>query len=85
MVVAQKKNHFKKAVEALKGQLDCGGKVLAVQDLRHLAQGEKETVSKLMRRLEQTFLIAYGRDNMTAETRDASQLWEALKHELMKS
>lgn len=63
-------------------------KVLAVHDFRHLAQGKKETVSELIRRLERTFRIAYGRDSMSVETRDAllySQLQDALKHELMRS
>ena len=82
------KHDFKAAVEALRGRLDCGGKVLAVQDFCHSAQGEKETVSELIRRLERTFRIGYGHDSMSVETRDAllySQLQEALKHELMRS
>ena len=66
----------------------CGGKVLADQDFRHLTQGERVSVDELIQRLERTFRIAYRREAMSVETRDAllySQLQEGLKDELMKA
>ena len=84
----KEKGTYTAAVSALRARLDCGGKVLAVQDFRHLAQGEKESVTELIRRLERTFRVAYGRESMSAETRDAllySQLQEGLKYELMQA
>ena len=89
MLVDQKeKSSYVTATAALRSRLDTGGKILAAQDFRHLSQGDKETVAELVLRLERTFRIAYGRDNMSSETRDAllySQLQEGLKQEIMKS
>ena len=59
---------------------------MAVQDFRHLAQREGETVGDFIRRLERTFQLAYGRDGMLPETRDAllyGQLQEGLRDNLM--
>ena len=89
MLVDQKeKSSYVTATAALRSCLDTGGTILAAQDFRHLSQGDKETVAELVLRLERTFRIAYGRDNMSSETRDTllySQLQEGLKQEIMKS
>ena len=62
---------------------------MAVQDFRHLTQREGETVGvgDFIRRLERTFQLAYGRDGMLPETRDAllyGQLQEGLRDSLME-
>lgn len=80
------KANYDSAVKALRARLDLGGKVVTAQDFRHLAQSERETVTEFIRRLERTFRIAYGRDGMSKETRDAllhSQLQESLRQEVM--
>lgn len=65
------KGTFETAVSALQGRLDPGSKTMAAQDFRHATQGEGESVSDFIRRLERTFHLAYGRDGMQLETRDA--------------
>ena len=45
-------------------------------------------MSELIRRLERTFKVAYGKDSMSQETHSAllhGQLQDALKHEIMKA
>ena len=79
---------YVQAVAALRTRLDTGSKTLAAQDFRHLCQDEKESVSEYIRKLERTFRVAYGRDNMSQETRDTlllGQMQEGLKHEVMKA
>ncbi len=76
------------ASQALQGRLDPGGRALAAQDFRHTTQNEAEAVSDFVRRLERTFQIAYGKDKMSAETRDTllhSQLQEGLRYEVMRA
>ena len=79
---------FETAVRALRDRLDPGGKAMAAQDFRHCSQSQGESVSDFIRRLERTFRLAYGRDGMLAETRDAllhGQLQEGLQHRLMEA
>lgn len=76
------------AVDALRDRLDPGGKVLAVQDFRHATQKADENVADFIRRLERCFRVAYGRDKLGKEAREAllhGQLQEGLKFELMRS
>ena len=84
----QSKATYSGAIEALRTHLNGGNKTLAAQDFRHISQGNDERVADFIRRLEQTFRVAYGRDHMSAETRDAlmhGQLQEGLRYELMRS
>ena len=79
---------FTSATRALGGRLDRGGKALAAQEFRHTVQRSSEIVSDFILRLEQTFRRAYGRENMSAETRDTllyGQLQEGLTYTLVKS
>lgn len=79
---------FDTAVKSLRSRIDAGSKAVAAQDFRHLRQGDSESVSDLIRRLERTFRIAYGRDSMSTETRDAllyGQFQEALRYKLMRA
>ena len=62
--------------------------MLAGQEFHHALQGSAESVTDYIRRLERLFQIAYGRDGVSAETRDAllySQLQEGLRYTLIKS
>ena len=79
---------FDAAAKALRERLDPGGKAMAAQDFRHCSQWENESVSDFIRRLERTFCLAYGHDNMLAETRAAllhGQLQEGLRQQLMEA
>ena len=63
--------NYEEAVQALRERLDPGSRVLAGQDFRHTAQRDGESVSDFVRRLERTFHVAYGRDRMSSETKEA--------------
>ena len=58
------------AIAALHSRLDPGSRALAAQDFRHAAQKRGEPVSDYIRRLEQLFRRAYGRDGMSDETQE---------------
>ena len=76
------KSTFARATTEMRNRLDPGSKMIAVQEFRHMAQKSKEQVTDFIRRLEQTFRRAYGREQITAETRDAllqGQLQEGLR------
>lgn len=64
------KKEYDVAVESLHVRLDPGSPTLAAQDFCHTHQEEDEGVATFIRRLEWTFQIAYGHDNMLTETRD---------------
>ena len=74
--------------DAIRKRLDQETKILAAQDFRHTVQRESEKVADFIRRLERTFRIAYGRDSISKDTREAflyGQLQEGLRIELMRS
>ena len=50
--------------------LDPGNKTLAALGFRHITQKETENVSDFIRSLERIFQVAFGRNPMSAETRD---------------
>jgi len=82
----EEKESYLRAIQALKGKLEPVNKVLAAQDFRHISQSDQESVSELIRRLEHTFKVAYGKDSMSQETRSAllhGQLQDALKLKIM--
>ena len=88
LIPCEDRKSYKAAVDALRERLDPGGKTLAIQDFRHASQRNDETVSDFIRRLERHYRVAYGRDGLGAETRNAlmhSQLQEGLKLELMRA
>ena len=88
LLTVEEKKTFPSAVAALQGRLDSSNRVLAAQDFRHAAQRETETAAEFMRRLEQIYRVAYGRDRMSTETRDIllfNQLQGGLKYDLMKA
>ena len=72
----------------MRNRLDPCSRALAAQDFRHASQRRGESVADFIRRLEQMFKLAYGRDKMSDETRETllhSQLQEGLSYELMKA
>ena len=82
------KDTYTHAMSALRARLDPGSKALAAQEFRHTTQRESESVADFTRRLERTFKIAYGRDALSADTRDTllhGQLQDGHKYELMKA
>ena len=88
LMKAEDKVRFGKAVDVLRNRIDPANKSAAAQDFRHTSQRESETVSDFIRRLERMFRVAYGRDDMSSETRDTllyCQLQEGLRYELMKA
>ena len=79
---------FDNAITAMGSRLDPGSRALAAQDFRHAAQGPQETVADYILRLEKIFRRAYGREQMTEETKKTllhGQLQEGLKYVLMKA
>ena len=73
---------------SLRSRVESENRVLAGQDFRHATQESSESVVNYMCRLERLFQIAYGRDNLSAETCNAllySQLQEGLKYDLIES
>ena len=61
---------------------------MAAQDFRHATQEDQEKVIDFIRLLERLFKLPYGRDGISAETRNTllyGQLQEGLKHKIMES
>jgi len=88
LLTDEEKATYSQAIQALKGKMEPANKALAAQDFRHISQGDQESVAELIRRLERTFKVVYGRDSMLQETHYAllhGQLQDALKHEIMKA
>ena len=88
LIIASDKQSWDDAVRALRSRLEPGSRVLAAQDFRHTSQAEAESTADFIRRLERTFQVAYGYDNMSLETRETilyGQLQEGLHYDLIKS
>ena len=72
----------------MQNRLDPGSKALAAQDFRHTVQSHKESVSDFICRLEQVFRRAYGKEQISTETRDTllrGQLQEGLSDVLIRA
>ena len=72
----------------MRSRLDPSSRALAAQDFRHASQQGGESVADFIRRLEQLFKLAYGRDGMSDETRGTvlhGQLQEGLRYDIMKA
>ena len=88
LLPSQDKSTLERAKGALHNRLDSSSRVLAAQDFRHMSQRKGESVQDFIRRLEQMFKLAYGRDLISDDTREAllhSQLQEGLSYELMQA
>ena len=64
------KSSLKEAVEAMRNRLDPTSRTPAAHDFRHASQKQGESVADFIRRLEQLFKLAYGREEMSDETRE---------------
>ena len=76
------------AVGALHSRLEQGSKAMAAQEFRHCSQMDSAWVADYIRWLEKTFRVAYGREALTQETRNAllyGQLHEGLLYRLMEA
>ena len=79
---------YPEAIKTLRARLDPGSKTIAAQEFRHTLQQPNESVPDFIRRLEKTYQTAYGKDGLTAATRDAllyGQLYEGLCYNIMLS
>ena len=82
------KSTMEKAIAVLRERLDQNTIVLAAQDFRHTTQQLGEKVADFVRRLERAFNIAYGRETLTKETREAflyGQLQEGILIQLLQN
>ena len=87
-ISVEEKSSLGHAVKSLKSRLDPGSQALAAQEFRHLSQQDKESVSDFITRLEKTFRMAHGREEISVETRGAflyAQMQEGLHYELMQA
>ncbi len=88
LLTSKNKTSFKEAADALRQRIDPQNKVIAATDFRHANQTESEPVADYVRRIERLFQLAYGRDSLSAETRDTmlqSQLQGGLRYDIMRS
>ena len=88
LIADDEKRTYSQATGALRGRLDPGSQIMAAQDFRHASQEDQEKVGDFIRRLEQLFKLAYGRDPISGETRTTllyGQLQEGLNHRIMES
>ena len=79
---------FNTAIQSLKERLDPCSKVLAGQEFRRTVQGDNETVPNFICRLEKSFRVAFGRDGVSKETKEAmlfGQLQEGLRLGIIRS
>ena len=75
----EERQDYDSAKKALRGRLDAGGRTMAAQDV---LQREREPVADIIRRLERTFQITFGRDQLSTETRNTllhGQLYTLMK------
>ena len=82
------KNNYTTACKSIQARMDPGCKGIAAQDFHHMVQGDTEPVMDFILRLERIFRRAYGKDKMSAETKDTllyGQLHAGLRYRLMKA
>ena len=75
------KNNYTTACKSMQARMDPGCKAIAAEDFRHTVQGDTKPVMRIFRR-------AYGKDKMSAETKDTLlyvQLHPGLQYSLMKA
>ena len=88
LLEAGDKASYTTAVECLRVRLDPGSRAVAAQEFQHSLQAHGEGVADFVLRLECTFRIAYGREKLSPETRDAllyGQLQEGLCYSLAQA
>jgi len=84
----EERSTFSIAIKSLRARVDSSNKTLAAQDFRHTMQKDGEPAADLIRRLKRTFRVAYSRDIMSAEMRDAlmyGQFQEGLRYEIVRA
>ena len=61
---------------------------MAALEFRHSMQCQGESVAEFIRRIEKAYQVAYGKDALIVDTRDAllyGQLYEGLRYDLMQA
>ena len=87
LLAKEQKTTFQSAATALRKRIDPQNRVIAATDFRHAVQAEGEPVADYIRRIERLFQLAYGRDNLSSETRETmlhSQLHGGLRYDVVK-
>jgi hypothetical protein len=69
LLTVREKKSLEEVIAVMRSRLDPSSRTQAAQDFRHASQQEGESVADFIRRLEQLFKLAYGRDGMSEETR----------------
>ena len=88
LLTAREKKSLEEVIAVMRSRLDPSSRTLPAQDFRHASQQEGESVADFIRRLEQLFKLAYGRDSMSKETHGTllhGQLQEGLHYDIMKA
>ena len=88
LLSALEKSSLEEATAAMRNRLDPSSRAMAAQDFRQAPQHKGESVSDFIRRVEQLFKLAYGKDGMSEETRGTllhGQLQEGLIYDIMKA
>ena len=76
------------AIAALQSRLDPRNITVAAQEFRHSIQRQGESVAEFIRQIEKAYRVAYGKDALNLDTRDAllyGQLYEGLRYDLMQA
>ena len=84
----EEQQSYSTAVSALQSRLDPRNRTMAAQEFRHSMQCHGESAAEFIRRLEKAYQVAYGKDSLNKDTRDAllyGQLYEGLRYELMRA
>ena len=87
LLTSEEQQSYPVAINALRTRLALRNKTMAAQEFRHSLQRPDEGVAEFIRRIEKSYQIAYGKDAMSSDTRDAllyGQLYEGLRYELMR-
>ena len=88
LLSAGEKSSLDEAITAMHSRLELSSRASVGQHFRHASQRDSEPVSDFIRRLEQLFKLAYGRDLMGDETRKMllhCQLQEGLRDDIMEA
>ena len=88
LLSTEEQQDYDVAVKVLTLRLDQDSLMAAVQDFRHACQQDNEMVTDHIRRLERCYQLAYGKDKLSSETKEAilfGQLQAGLIYQIVKS
>ena len=88
LLSTEEQQDYDVAVKVLTLRLDQDSLMAAVQDFRHACQQDNEMVTDYIRQLERCYQLAYGKDKLSSETKEAilfGQLQAGLIYQIVKS